>query len=98
MFISILATIEYYVYILATINDTILSWGDLGDDWYHMHIESCLGSIAYIRVYMNMCIGDWCELWDYVNWWLCALVKLGELCEFGDLVNHMNLWLVKYVT
>ena len=38
-----------------------------------MHICSCLECIAYIRVYVNICIGE-----------LCELVKLGELYEFGD--------------
>jgi len=30
---------EYFVFKLATIIDTYVSWGDdLGDDWYRMHI------------------------------------------------------------
>jgi len=30
-----------------------------------------------------------CVILDYVIWWLCALVKLGELCEMW-LVNYTN--------
>ncbi len=76
-------------------NGTVVSIGDendivvlIGDDWYHMHIESCLERIAYIWVYVNMCIGELC---DYVNWWLCALVKLGE-CWWLSVIENLYTW------
>jgi len=53
--------------------------------WMHAHISD-------MKLNVNSCV------LNYVIWWLCSLVKLGELCEFGDLVNHTNLWLMNYVT
>jgi hypothetical protein len=61
--------------------DTVVS---NDDDWYHMHIESCLGHIIYLI------IGETCHMW-LCAWWLCALVKLGDLYVWWNLVNCVEM-------
>jgi len=73
-FVFILATTKCFAFILATINDTDVSWGDgLGDDLYRMYIESCLGALHNLTGVILAYVHG-----EYLHWWIVYLGKFGE--------------------
>ena len=82
---------EYFVFILATINDTNVSWDD---DWYHMHIESCLNALHTFGEVVKYVI------FDYVlgepQWFMC-IGELGELCALMKFGEHMKMCTWRYL-
>ena len=108
MFISILATTgylypilvttEYFVFILATINDIVISWGDdfVSNAYRVVSRAHCIHSILceYVHWWIMslcelviMCIGEtWWIMW---TWWFGELYEffIGELCCLVNLFD-----------
>ena len=69
--------LEYFVFSYDDYDTVIAS----DDNWYHMHIESCLKRITYIWLMAKSVI------LDYVlgeTWWFMYLVKFGEYVKMWN--------------
>jgi len=66
------------LYLIGDDYDTVVSRGDnLGDDRYHMHIESYLGALHKFDNWLN------------VSYLIMCLVNLGDLRASVNLVNYV---------
>jgi len=91
--------LEYFVFILTMI--MILLY-PIGDDRYHMHIESCLEHIAYIEsVMFDYVLGDYVHRWNLVTYvldevlWKCEDVRR-SCCNItlAWLMYEYTMWLL----
>jgi len=75
---------------ISDVYDTFVSWGDnLGDDRFHMHIESCIDALHTFGEVVK------CAIFDYVlgePWWFMCIGELGELCTWWNLVKMCTWW------
>jgi hypothetical protein len=92
-FVFILAKTDFFSFILSKTIDTYVSWGeDLGDDWYHMHIDSCLGALHNLTcVIFAYVLGEYFHWWNigksytWWNWWICEdLLVYFHTCMLDD--------------